>query len=142
MWPRAALAAVSALSMLAPVAQSSGSDEADVRVSPREGGPHAAFAVGFTAPSESGRGVDYYVSAKRVRPREGCTQERTVPAQAGASGERVRVRLKPGAGKSWCRGRYRGEVRMQQGPYCPSGIHCQLYPDTITTLGTFRFRVR
>src|SRR5688500_14407567 len=97
---RALVTAASALAVLAPVALGSG-DDANVRVSPHEGGPRSAFAVGFTAPSASDGGTSYWVSAERIRPREGCTQERTVPAVADAAGDRVRVRLKPGEGKRW-----------------------------------------
>jgi hypothetical protein len=125
MRPRAALTLVSAFLLLAPAALSSGED-ANVRVSPHEGGPRAAFAVGFTAPSQSDGGTSYWVSAARVRPREGCTQERTVPAFADADGDRVRVRLKPGEGKRWCRGRYRGDVMWSEGPDCSQGEPCPL----------------
>jgi hypothetical protein len=122
----AALAVISVSAVLAPAA--GGYDGPDVRVSPHRGGPQAAFAVGFDAPKASGRGVDYNVSVVRRAPREGCVDERVVPATAEVAGERVRVRLKPGAGERWCRGRYRGTVTMVDGPYCPTGYHCQLRP--------------
>ena len=69
----AALAVISVSAALAPAA--GGYDGPDVRVSPHRGGPQAAFAVGFTAPQASGRGVDYQVSVVRRTPREGWYAE-------------------------------------------------------------------
>jgi hypothetical protein len=118
----AAAAVAAAVFWVAPAVAG---DSAKVRVSPHRGGPAKVFVVGFTAPQPSGhRGVvdrSYTVSAAR-HSRAGCTWSVFGEATASAAGERVRVRLKPSS--HWCRGRFKGRVTMNEGPYCQAGQPC------------------
>ena len=142
MWRTALLlAALAAVLTASGAALASGST--DVRISPRHGGPHRTFIVGFTAPAAAGaqgiRSRSYSVSAERGR-RSGCTWSASRVVSEANTGERVHVYLKPDG--AWCRGLFKGTLTMTEGPNCSAGPPCPLFATRISTLAHFSFRVR
>ena len=100
-----------------------------VTVSPHNGGPRTVFTAEFTAPAPSGADRVYergYVAMADGPQRRRCTGLAVELAAASRAGERVRVRLRPDP--RWCRGRYRGQVHMVEGPRCDGGGPCPLRP--------------
>jgi len=78
----------------------------------------------------------------------GCFTQREAYADDAPGGARVRLRLLVrggGKGTFWCRGRYRGEVRLFEGFACPSRGRCRPprgFPRRVVLVGRFSFRVR
>jgi hypothetical protein len=87
---------------------------------PHGGGPHTTFVLTLTVADDLGvHGVlqtDYAIDASNAARR--CHTAFAAKLSAGRRGHRLTLKLAPQAG-GWCRGRYRGVVLLERGPYCP-----------------------
>jgi len=107
--------------------------------------------VHFTAREDLGvHGViatDYRVNAAGPA-RTTCARAASVRVAKGSVGDRLRAVLEPVGRSRWCRGRFRGVVLLERGPYCPkpqSGqppAPCPEFASQALDTGHFAFRVR
>jgi hypothetical protein len=135
-----------ALGAIAPA-----SKQTHPRVAPRAGGVHQRFVVRFTARENLGvHGViatDYRVNAAGPA-RTTCARAASVLVAKGNAGDRLRVVLAPLGRSRWCRGRFRGVVMFERGPYCPkpkpgtTPTPCPEFASQALDTGHFTFRVR
>jgi hypothetical protein len=112
------------------------------RISPKHGKPKTVFRVGFTAPQAAGREgvIERSYSVEFTIRRGGCASGAAQDVPAAAAGERVRLKFAPE--RRWCRGRGRGTITQQEGPYCQPGQPCPEFPSTSKPIAHFSFRVK
>jgi hypothetical protein len=119
-------------------------------VSPRSGGRHTTFVLTLTVADDLGvRGVvqaDYSIDVSNGG-RNRCGSGFAENLNAGRRGQRLSIKLAPQA-RGWCRGRYRGVVLFERGPYCPKPSPgqpprpCPEFPSQALDAGRFAFTVR
>jgi hypothetical protein len=156
--PAAALAALAVGAVIGSLAlpalaysppKAPASEQTHPRVHPTTAARHATFLVTLTARDDLGvRGVvqsDYSIQVQGGHP--GCKTGSATVLTSAVKGQRLRVHLTaPGSG--WCRGRYRGLVLFERGPYCPKPAPskppqpCPLFASQALDVGRFAFRVR
>jgi hypothetical protein len=115
-------------------------------VAPRHGTPRTSFVLHLTARENLGvRGVlATSYSVQITGPGGRCSESLAITS--GAAGTRLRRRL-PRPGSGWCRGRYRGAVLLERGPYCPRPgpgqppRPCPLFATQALDAGHFSVRV-
>jgi hypothetical protein len=120
-------------------------------IHPIRGNSRTPFVVSFTAAETTGvidsvrRGYEAYVQAPG---RVGCIFDTASGGKPAEAGQRVRIVLDPRRmeGGSWCRGRFRGIVKLQVGYACPPHRNCHVPPDfprpKPKSVGRFGFTVR
>jgi hypothetical protein len=150
------LAALSLLALGAvPVALAASSPKAPAaeqthpHLRPHGGGRHTTFVLTLTAADDLGvHGVlqtDYAIDA--FNGANGCRSAFAANLSAGHRGQRLSLKLAPAA-QGWCRGRYRGVVLLERGPYCPKPgpgrppPPCPKFATRALDAGRFAFTIR
>ena len=144
--PASFVAVSAASSPKAPAAE-----QTHPRVRPHSGGRHTTFVLTLTIGDDLGvHGVlrtDYSINASNSG-RNGCGSGFAENLIAGRRGQRLSLKIAPEA-KGWgCRGRYRGVVLLERGPYCPKPAPgkppqpCPKFASQALDVGRFAFTVR
>jgi hypothetical protein len=113
-WLVLAVLAVVGLGAVPALAQSS----TKIKVSPRTGGKKAKFGVSFQAPDSVSTGSQYTISATGPANKHGCVASASQSVFSAQQGSMVKVMLKPGSGKRWCFGTFKGTVERVIRPAC------------------------
>ena len=120
-----------------------------VTLRPAAGGPRTGFVLRFRNPSRTGiiagiRRVDkVLVSGPRG---SGCVSSVVDSLRPAAASAGMRTVLRPGGGRHWCRGRFRGRLVVYQSAVCNPGparaCPLLLVAPAPQTLARFSFEVR
>jgi hypothetical protein len=113
-WLVLAVLALAGLGAVPALAQSS----TKIKVSPRTGGKKAKFGVSFQSPDSVSSGSQYMISATGPSNKHGCVASASQSVFSAQQGATVKVMFKPGAGKRWCVGKFKGTVERIIRPVC------------------------
>jgi hypothetical protein len=137
-----------------------------ITVKPKAGTAHTKFVVSFKAPAATdGTSATHRYSVSVLNSTtastgatgstgptgttvptgssspSGCVSTAGRQIDSATQGQRLNVSLKPRASKGWCTGLFKGTIKETTTPKCSPGQACPDYI-AISTVGTFRFRVR